>query len=161
MKLLASDWFDSGVSPPARFKLRGLTGLEFMDFMAQLKADGYDVAAMAKTGIIPFSSRAARVCLAGLVDWDGLRAPDSEEPLAFTPAARDWLDFPTVQEVYFEILGRTRMSADQEKNSSSQPRSRSTGTTSTARAADGAAPASDPAPAPSRGGSAAPAALSS
>ena len=116
MKLLISDWFKPEHDESARFLLRGLTGLETLELLAEMnsRASGGAVAALA-AGKVPLSPSMVKTTLSGLVGWEGVIDRDGR-PIDFSVQARDALDLQTVNVLVAEIIDRTFLTEAAEKN---------------------------------------------
>lgn len=128
--------------PAGRYKLRGMTGLEFLDVQAMVgEANGQDwkIAAMVGRGELP--PKAVKFALESCVtDWEDLadEAILGGAPKAFDKERLKDLCYDHMNALTLEIVARTVVTEDLEKNSSSALRSQRSAGNSTAVNASGA-----------------------
>ena len=128
MKLLMSEWItpDDG-GDGEKYKVRGLTGIEavpvinfFRDQHTAARRAGVDFDPAALT--IPAEIMRA-VLVAGVEDWAGIEDQNGA-PLAFSKELVELLSWDRLNYLVGEILDRSQISKDQEKNLSSPSKSK-------------------------------------
>lgn len=125
------------VTPPfdkkRKYKIRGLDGFESAEFSQSVKVN------LETREVTVIVAAAKFACSVAVSDWEGVEdksgtiIPFSVDALMKQPDAQ------TVQWLVGQITGRSHMSPDAEKNSSSRSKSRTPARNSTARLAPGGA----------------------
>lgn len=106
--LVTATWYtpksEEGSEQPTRFKLRGLTGVEFIDVQSKVAKND--------DGNFVITADAMRVSLRyGLTDWEAF-VDSSGKDLAFSGNQKDNIDrlpFKTIIELSDEIMARTQL----------------------------------------------------
>jgi hypothetical protein len=141
MRTLAPSWHEPQVGPAGRYKIRGLSGLEFLEMQDLVGADaGEDWKVLAKSGRGDLSPKVVRFVLeAGVIEWADLGADaiTGDRAERFRRERVNEICFDHVMNLVVEIIARSLPGEDLEKNSLSQSRSQATGGPSTAQAANG------------------------
>lgn len=134
MNMLARTWNPSKLDPGVKYQVRGLTGLEYLDFQSLMVAELGEKAfrILEVTG----KGRLTRNIMVWLLDtallgWDG-RKDGEGEPLAYSKKAAYELTFPQMGEVLDMVMDLSGLGEEAVKNLSSQSRSQLTPGSSTA-----------------------------
>lgn len=139
--LLTPTWYTPEDGPGGSFKIRGLTGFEWLDLQGMIKSrQGDDWLMLAKAGQGELERAEYQFVLEhGVLDWRDLPPHalmgDHQEP--FEPVRVKEMCTAHVIAVTLEILGRSMITEDTEKNLSSQPKLPETALDSTAPSANG------------------------
>lgn len=106
---LVADWYvptsQQEAERPARFKLRGLTGQQWLDVMF---GEGAGKLALTAKGV----NQALQY---GLIDWEGIEDEDGQ-PLKFRPQLLDAIPAMLRVELASEIVNRSKLTEDDAKN---------------------------------------------
>ena len=149
LKLLASEWIAPESWDGGRLLVRGLNGLEWLVLSDLLKKGNTSLAEIAadllKNKIDMPVDVMKHVLNAGVLDWDGMQKPDGS-PWPFEAGAQMDLSIAQMVEAFGEIVPRSVIGPDAEKNLSSRPKSGSMPTGSSAQPADGDDIATKPIP---------------
>ncbi len=112
---LAPYWYtpkdEKDSANPTRFRIRALTGIECQDIEIHKDARGnYRVSATSANAILGYA----------LLDWENLPHPESGEPLKFDMQDKaeslSWLHADIITELVWEVVVKSRLTEDQEKN---------------------------------------------
>lgn len=112
ISIIVPSWYvpksEEGKESPTRFKLRGLTGMEFLAVHENAKErnGGYVLGTDAQKAALKY----------GLVGWEGLN--DDKGPVEFSRIQDDNLariPFDVIRELTNEVLARTELSGEDEK----------------------------------------------
>lgn len=103
LKAITPEWYDSKVADGARFRLRGLTGLELIE--------AADQTALGPDGQPLITAKTRRVALEyGLLDWQNFTDDNGEVPFTANRAANlARLPAQLVKELFDEIFERTEI----------------------------------------------------
>lgn len=131
LKLLAASWFTPESEPAARYQIRAMTGLEFLEWQA-IMAKPEKTNGAAKNGAQVMPVEAIEHALrSGIVSWADV-VDAQENPVAWEPAHVRSLPYLHMLEVAAKIVEMSMLTEDVEKNSSSQSKSPATESASTA-----------------------------
>ena len=107
---IAAEWYtpsnEEGEDSPTRFKIKPLTPPQLESVMVLSDAGNIT---------IPLKNY-REVLKMGLVDWENFNDPDSEQPIRVGLANQDRIPSTIRIEIGAEIISRSSMSGDQEKN---------------------------------------------
>lgn len=110
-KMLGPEWFRLKKESKAEFHIRPLNGLEAMEVMSEVSVI---------KGKVKISGQALRNALDyGLTGWRGVVDGEGQE-VPFTRANVNRLDATTLSSLASEIISRSNLTGEQEKNSESQ-----------------------------------------
>ena len=124
-KLCSVETIESTVTPGTKWRIRGLTGLEWLDLTVAVPPGA--------TADRMIDGNVAKVYLSGLVGWVNYIDPDTRKAVPFTEENKiNRLDRDEINEIINAVGARSGLNQDTEKNSPSPSRSRRTGKNSTA-----------------------------
>lgn len=110
MKLLTSEWVTPDFDKSISFYLRGMNGLEYIEYSAYSFGKKPD-----KKGQISFDPEQSRVALRAVSDWKGIM--DGDEPAKFSQKSlQERTDLQTIAWLLKEIVTRSTVGVDAEKN---------------------------------------------
>lgn len=107
MKLLTPEWVTPDFDESISFELRGMNGLEYLEYSSHSMESG-------KGNKITFTEEQARVSLRAVSDWKGFE--DNTGAVPFSQAALGGVDLQTMAWLLNEIVSRSVVGADAEKN---------------------------------------------
>jgi hypothetical protein len=131
LKLLAASWFTPESEPAARYQIRAMTGLEFLEWQAIMaKPEKTNGAAKDGAQIMP-ADAIEHALRCGIVAWADV-VDEQENPIAWEPSRVRAIPYLHVLEIAKKIVEMSMLTEDVEKNSSSQSKSPATESASTA-----------------------------
>ena len=109
MKLLTSEWVTPDFDKTVKYKVRGMNGIEYMKYGRFPPVENAD-------GDLIVSDEAAEIALKAVKDWDGVKGGDGN-PASFSYAALlESADLTTTIYLLGEIMNRTKVDGNTEKN---------------------------------------------
>ena len=110
---LVPEWFtpsgQEDSESPARFKLKPMDGMQFVDFCSEAKI-------LPNGGMVPTRKGSEIAFKACLIDWENF-VDQNEKPIKFSPHNFKLIPAEIISEIVGEITSRASMSEDDEKNS--------------------------------------------